>query len=47
MLLKGVQIGLEIRELDRMIVHHVFGIPALTKSRFCKNQSYEVLTPDR
>ena len=25
---------------------HAFGIPALTKSRFGKNQSYEVLTPD-
>ena len=29
------------------IVHHAFGIPALTKSRFGKNQSYEVLTPDQ
>ena len=38
MLLKGVLIGLELRE---------FGIPALTKSRFGKKQSYEVLTPDR
>ena len=26
---------------------HAFGIPALTKSRFGKNQSYEVLTPDQ
>ena len=28
-------------------VGHAFGIPALTKSCFGKNQSYEVLTPDR
>ena len=26
---------------------HAFGIPALTKSRFGKNKSDEVLTPDR
>ena len=26
---------------------HAFGIPVLTKSRFGKNQSYKVLTPDR
>ena len=45
MLFKGVLIGLELREFDN--VRHVFGIPALTKSRFGKNQSYEVLTPDR
>ena len=28
-------------------VRHAFGIPALTKSRLSKNQSYEVLTPNR
>ena len=28
-------------------MHHAFGIPALTKCSFGKNQSYEVLTPDR
>ena len=28
-------------------MRHVFGIPALTKSRFGKNQTYEVLTTDR
>ena len=28
-------------------VRHAFGFLALTKSRFGKNQSYEVLTPDQ
>ena len=28
-------------------MRHEFGIPALTKSRFGKYQSYEVLTPDQ
>ena len=28
-------------------MRHAFGIPALTKSQFGKNQSYEVLTPNR
>ena len=28
-------------------VLHAFGIPSLTKSHFGKNQSYEVLTPNR
>ena len=28
-------------------MRHASGIPALTKSRFGTNQSYEVLTPDR
>ena len=46
MLFKGVLIGLELREIDRMC-GHAFGIPVLTKSRFRKNQTYEVLTPDR
>ena len=41
MLFKGVLIGLELREFDRMCAMH------LTKSRFGKNQSYEVLTLDR
>ena len=27
-------------------MRHAFGIPAVTKSRFGKNQSYEVLTPN-
>ena len=31
----------------RQNVRHAFGIPAMTKSRFGKNQSYEVLTPAR
>ena len=44
MLFKGVLIGLELQEFDR-ICPHAFGIPALTKSRFGKNQSYEVWLP--
>ena len=28
-------------------MRHAFGIPALTKSGFGRNQSYEVLTPDQ
>ena len=39
MLFKVVLIGLELREFDSM--RHAFGIC------FGKNQSYEVLTPDR
>ena len=38
---KGVLIGLELQEFDRMYVRHAFGyngIPAMTKSRFGKNQ---------
>ena len=27
-------------------MRHAFGIPAMTKSRFGKNQSYKVLAPD-
>ena len=27
-------------------MRHAFDIPAMTKSRFGKNKSYEVLTPD-
>ena len=46
MLFKGVLIGLGgMRILQN--VRHAFGIPALTKSRFGKNQSHKVLTPDR
>ena len=44
MLFKGVLIGLELREFDRMCapVWH-----SHVDSRFGKNQSYEVLTLDR
>ena len=31
----------------RQNVRHVFGIPALTKSRLGKKQIYEVMTPDQ
>ena len=41
MLFKRVLIGLELREFDRMCVMR------LVFPRFGKNQSYEVLTPNR
>ena len=44
---KGVSIGLELREFDRMCAMRVVYFGIMTKSRFGKNQSYEVLTPDR
>ena len=46
MLFKGVLIGLELREFDRMCAMPLV-FPTLTKSRFGKNQIYEVLTPNR
>ena len=46
MLFKGVIIGLELREFDRMCAMRLVFLH-WQKSRFGKNRSYEVLTPDR